>query len=256
MRRVSWTIDSPSRYLAYNHSTRKSLWLGFSNKNILIARFMGPTMWPIWGRQGPGGPHVGPMNFAIWAPVAQYYTHTTNWVFEGERLSKLKKRALRIMTNSGCNAHTEPLFKELHLLKVQDIIDVQCLQFCYKFMNKKLPNYFRNMFKYNMSCMIWKLEITIGFTYFQPSRPTRACNVLRHHKPELLSKFSQYLINRIKTHSMCSVSRQIKYYLTDLHGYAYVLKATAMFLTTSENAYAETCILWLPCNHWLYIWLS
>ena len=29
----------------------------------LIARFMGPT----WGPQDPGGPHVGPMNFAIWA---------------------------------------------------------------------------------------------------------------------------------------------------------------------------------------------
>ena len=24
------------------------------------------NMWPIWGRQDPGGPHVGPMNFAIW----------------------------------------------------------------------------------------------------------------------------------------------------------------------------------------------
>ena len=23
------------------------------------------NMGPIWGRQGPGGPHVGPMNFAI-----------------------------------------------------------------------------------------------------------------------------------------------------------------------------------------------
>ena len=26
-------------------------------------------MGPIWGRQEPGGPHVGPMNFAIWVPV-------------------------------------------------------------------------------------------------------------------------------------------------------------------------------------------
>ena len=25
------------------------------------------NMGPIWGRQDPGGPHVGPMNFAIWA---------------------------------------------------------------------------------------------------------------------------------------------------------------------------------------------
>ena len=36
----------------------------------LIARFLGKVpganMGPIWGRQDPGGPHVGPMNFAIW----------------------------------------------------------------------------------------------------------------------------------------------------------------------------------------------
>ena len=26
----------------------------------------GVNMGLIWGRQDPGGPHVGPMNFAIW----------------------------------------------------------------------------------------------------------------------------------------------------------------------------------------------
>ena len=26
----------------------------------------GPNMGPVWGRQDPGGPHVGPTNFAIW----------------------------------------------------------------------------------------------------------------------------------------------------------------------------------------------
>ena len=26
----------------------------------------GADMGPIWGWQDPGGPHVGPMNFAIW----------------------------------------------------------------------------------------------------------------------------------------------------------------------------------------------
>ena len=26
----------------------------------------GAYMGPIWGRQDPGGPHVGPMDFAIW----------------------------------------------------------------------------------------------------------------------------------------------------------------------------------------------
>ena len=35
------------------------------------------NMGPIWGRQDPGGPNVGPMNFAIWVvffakPCSQY----------------------------------------------------------------------------------------------------------------------------------------------------------------------------------------
>ena len=33
----------------------------------------GANMGPIWGRQDPGGPHVGPMNFAIWGST-QIYT--------------------------------------------------------------------------------------------------------------------------------------------------------------------------------------
>ena len=33
-----------------------------------IARFMGPT----WGRQDPGGPHVGHRNRVIWVNVMQY----------------------------------------------------------------------------------------------------------------------------------------------------------------------------------------
>ena len=28
-------------------------------------------MGPIWGRQDPGGPHVGPMNLAIWVTHRQ-----------------------------------------------------------------------------------------------------------------------------------------------------------------------------------------
>ena len=29
----------------------------------------GVNMGPIWGRQDPGGPHVGPMNFAVWVDM-------------------------------------------------------------------------------------------------------------------------------------------------------------------------------------------
>ena len=32
----------------------------------------GANMGPIWGRQDPSGPHVGPMNFAIWEHPRPY----------------------------------------------------------------------------------------------------------------------------------------------------------------------------------------
>ena len=30
------------------------------------SKVLGANMGPIWGRQGPGGPHDGPQNLAIW----------------------------------------------------------------------------------------------------------------------------------------------------------------------------------------------
>ena len=33
---------------------------------ISDSKVLGANLGPIWGRQDPGGPHVGPMNFAIW----------------------------------------------------------------------------------------------------------------------------------------------------------------------------------------------
>ena len=34
-------------------------------------------MGPIWGRQDPGGPHVGPMNFAIWEGIHIMISHVS-----------------------------------------------------------------------------------------------------------------------------------------------------------------------------------
>ena len=48
--------------------------------------------------------------------------------FEWERMSKLQKRAIRIMTNNKYSAHTDPLFKSLKLLKIKDTSDLQCMK--------------------------------------------------------------------------------------------------------------------------------
>ena len=39
---------------------------GHSSYTIPDSKVHGANMEPIWGRQDPGGLHVGPMNFAIW----------------------------------------------------------------------------------------------------------------------------------------------------------------------------------------------
>ena len=46
-----------------------------SNYGIAIgdhtdSKVHGANMGPIWGQQDPGGPHGGPMNFAIWATLS------------------------------------------------------------------------------------------------------------------------------------------------------------------------------------------
>ena len=40
----------------------------------------GANMGPIWGRQDPGGPHVGPMNFAISEEVMKINPTMLEWL--------------------------------------------------------------------------------------------------------------------------------------------------------------------------------
>ena len=38
------------------------------HSNTPDSKIYGANMGPTWGRKDPGGPHVGPMNLAIWDP--------------------------------------------------------------------------------------------------------------------------------------------------------------------------------------------
>ncbi len=50
------------------------------------------------------------------------------------------KKIIRILSLSKYNTHTDPLFKILKLLKVNDIFKLQELKFYYKYKNNKLPH--------------------------------------------------------------------------------------------------------------------
>ena len=65
------------------------------------------------------------------------------WGDKCERLEKLQKKAIRIITVNKYNAHTEPLFKSLNILKLKDMFLLNQLKFYYNFINNKLPHYFQ-----------------------------------------------------------------------------------------------------------------
>ena len=67
------------------------------------------------------------------------------WGFKCDSICKLQKKVIRIICLSKYNTHTEPLFKKLKVLKVNDILQLQELKFYYKFVRVKLPVYLQNL---------------------------------------------------------------------------------------------------------------
>ncbi len=63
------------------------------------------------------------------------------WGFKGVKVFKLQNKIVRIWSRSKYNAYTDALFKQLKLLKVNDILKLQELKFYYKYENNKLPHY-------------------------------------------------------------------------------------------------------------------
>jgi hypothetical protein len=64
-------------------------------------------------------------------------------------LDILQKKAIRTVSKSNYNAHTEPLFKNLQILKLKDIFTFQLSKIMYSFINISLPDPLMTMFTVN-----------------------------------------------------------------------------------------------------------
>ena len=56
-------------------------------------------------------------------------------------LLKIQIKAVRIITLSGYSSHSEPLFKQLNMLKIADQLRLQEIKFYFKYIHKNLPAY-------------------------------------------------------------------------------------------------------------------
>ena len=75
------------------------------------------------------------------------------WGYKCDRINKLQKKAIRIVSLSKYNAHTEPIFKRLYLLKVADILKIQELKLYYRCMHNTLPQYLQRI-AFHQNCTI------------------------------------------------------------------------------------------------------
>ena len=64
------------------------------------------------------------------------------WGHDNTRLHKLQKRAIRTISNSRYNSHTEPICKLLNIFKLPDLYKLELYKLYYKIENDQVPNYF------------------------------------------------------------------------------------------------------------------
>ena len=71
---------------------------------------------------------------------------TSKLISVSEKISRLQKRAVRIMTFAEFKAHSEPLFKQLGILKFEDNIELSNCLFVHDFLLNNLPDSYVDTF--------------------------------------------------------------------------------------------------------------
>ena len=64
------------------------------------------------------------------------------WGYNTDRLIKLPKRAVRVVSKSKFNEHTDLIFKNLQILRIEDLHKLHILKFYYQLIHENIPVYF------------------------------------------------------------------------------------------------------------------
>ena len=102
-------------------------------------------------------------------------------------LHRIQKRALRTISNQSYVAHSEPICKELNLIKLPDIYFIAIWKFYYKLMNNSLPSYFNNMIP----------TLPLSCNRYEFRRPLFHIPKIKHHFAENLVEYQMInILNR------------------------------------------------------------
>ena len=138
------------------------------------------------------------------------------WGSKSDRIFKLQKKLVRHITHSRYNAHTDPLFKKLGLLKVNDIKKLQELKFFFKFSQNLLPAYFRTNFiirNYDLHEHATRNRTQLVI----PIHQHQYCKAnLRFAITQTVNSFPNDILSKCHTHSLQAfASHAKKYFLSN-----------------------------------------
>ena len=115
------------------------------------------------------------------------------------RLIVLQKRVVKIINKNDFFAHTSPIFKELHLLKLQDIQIVQICQFMFSYENKKLPYKFQEKFTLNSQIHNYNTR-SKQLLHIPPVRTNYRHFSIRYQGPTLFNSLSNEMKQNASYH--------------------------------------------------------
>ena len=123
------------------------------------------------------------------------------WGHQAHRIFKLQKRAIRTITLSKYNAHTDPIYIELILLMLDDICKLQQLKFYFKLIIKLLPEYF-NHIPYNFE--IHQYYTCGGNNMFIPRTTHKFATkyLIRHNIIQTVDNTPNIILDNIFTHGL------------------------------------------------------
>ena len=148
------------------------------------------------------------------------------WGKNTKRIQKLQKWAVRSITCSKYNAHTDPIFIKLKLLKIHDLYKLNLLKFFFKYNENSLPNYFNGMFD--------SIYPNHHYSTRQREQPmvargktSAANNSIRFSLPKEISNTHDLILEKLNTHSFDGFSNYVKqFYISQYNP-----------LCTTENCY-------------------
>ena len=149
------------------------------------------------------------------ALILSYLNYGTMiWGSKSETLFKLQKKAVRIISNAKYNAHTNPLFRKLNLLKMEDICTLHDYKFCYKLINKMVPEYFISILN-SVGTSIHDHETRHAADFRLPAvRHEFARDSIRYRFPSTYNDMEQEYKNRIYTHGFAYFKSYVKLNIT------------------------------------------